>query len=173
MKHLKLLMIAAVFLLSVTTNQAEAFDKSGYQKIIEDVVKEVISGRFTDIDATLQRLNAAILIGSEGAKERAAAVPSDAGLMQFVVKSAEEIKKTPVDKLEDEWGEGAKAFERAGFKRNAATQFKAAESYADIVVHPATSWAYLSAWKKAPSAALLEQAKGELTEVLEHLKHAN
>jgi hypothetical protein len=36
-----------------------------------------------------------------------------------------------------------------------------------------TAWVYLTAWKSAPSAALLELAKNELVEVLEHLKHAN
>lgn len=152
---------------------AAAFDRAGYQSRVEAVAKEIVVGKFADFDAALKRLDEAAAIAAVAAKERAAAAPSDAKLMEFAISSPELIKKTPVDKLEEDWGDGAKAFERAGFKRNNADQFKITESYADLLVHPMTTWVYLTAWKKAPNAALLDLAKNELVEVLEHLKHAN
>jgi hypothetical protein len=153
---------------------AAAFDKMAYQALIEGVAKEIVVGKFENLDATLKRLDDAIALAKVAAKERAAAHPADAKLMEFSIAAPDAIKKTPVDKLEEDWGEDAKAFERAGLiKGVGSNHFKAAESYADLLVHPTTAWVYLTAWKSAPSAALLEFAKNELVEVLEHLKHAN
>ncbi len=165
-------MAGAVFGL-LLASPASAFDKMAYRSLIEAVTKEIILGKFENFDAALARLDDATAIAKIAAKERAAAVPADAKLMEFSIAAPDAIKKTAVDKLEEDWGDGAKAFERAGFKRGAADQFKAAESYSDMVVHPMAAWVYLTAWKKAPSAGLLDQAKNELIEVLEHLKHAN
>jgi hypothetical protein len=152
---------------------ALAFDKAGYQSLIEAVTREIIVGKFENIDATLKRLDDATALAKVAAKERAVAVPADAKLMEFSIAAPDAIKKTAVDKLDEEWGEGAKAFERAGIVKGAgADHFKAAGNYADLLVHPATAWVYLTAWKSAPSAGLLELAKNELVEVLEHLKHA-
>ena len=152
---------------------AAAFDKMAYQTLIESVAKEIVVGKFENLDVALKRLDDATALAKVAAKARATAVPADAKLMEFSIAAPDAIKKTSVDKLEEEWGDGAKAFERAGLKRVGADQFKAAESYSDLLVHPMTAWVYLTAWKSAPSAALLELAKNELVEVLEHLKHAN
>lgn len=157
----------------ILASPANAFDKTAYRSLIESVAKEVVVGKFDNFDATLSRLDEAVAIAKVAARERAVAVPGDAKLMEFSIAAPDAIKKTAVDKLEEEWGEGAKAFERAGFKRGAADQFKATDSYADLLVHPMTAWVYLSAWRKTPSGVLLDQAKNELVEVLEHLKHAN
>ncbi|MFY7963009.1 MAG: hypothetical protein ACOVVK_23250 [Elsteraceae bacterium] len=154
------------------SHPAAAFDKPGYQSLIEAVAREVVVGKFENFGATLKRLDEAVAIATVGAKERAAAVPADAKLMQFSISAPEAIKKTAVDRLDLDWGDGGKAFERAGFKRGAGDQFKAAESYSDLLVHPTTAWVYLSAWKADPRPILLELAKNELIEVLEHLKHA-
>jgi len=156
------------------TSPAVAFDKAAYQALIEAVAKEIVVGKFENLDATLKRLDDATTLAKVAAKERAAAHPADAKLMEFSITAPDAIKKTAVDKLEEDWGEGAKAFERAGLVKGlGANHFKAAESYADLLVHPNTAWVYLTAWKSAPSAGLLELAKNELVEVLEHLKHAN
>lgn len=165
--------IAVALMGMVCASPASAFDKTAYRSLIEAVTKEIVLGKFENFDATLRRLDDAAAIAKIAAKEHAAAAPGDAKLMEFSITAPDAIKKTAVDKLDEEWGDGAKAFERAGFKRGAADQFKTAESYADLLVHPMTTWVYLTAWKKAPSGALLDQAKNELVEVLEHLKHAN
>ena len=157
----------------LTVSSAFAFDRAGYQSLIEGVAKEIVTGKFDNLDATLKRLDDATALAKVAARARAAEVPADAKLMEFSIAAPDVIRTTAVDKLEEEWGEGGKAFERAGFGRGLSEHFKASFSYADLLVHPASASVYLSAWRKAPSAALLDQAKNELIEVLEHLKHAN
>ncbi len=48
----------------------------------------------------------------------------------------------------------------------------AAENSSDLSVHPMTTWVDLNAWRSERSPVLLELAKNELIEVLEHLRHA-
>lgn len=161
------------FVIGLALSQpAAAFDKLAYQSLVEAVTKEVVVGKFENFDATLKRLDEAAAIAKVAAQERAVAVPADAKLMQFSISALETIKKTTVDRLDEDWGDGAKAFERAGFKRGGANQFKAADSYSDLLVHPMTTWVYLSAWRADPRPILLELAKQELIEALEHLRHA-
>jgi hypothetical protein len=167
---------SAVFVLMIgflIASPAHSFDRAAYQTLIEGVAKEIVAGKFDNLDATLKRLDDATAIAKVAARERAAAVPADAKLMEFSIAAPDAIQTTPLDKLDEEWGEGGKAFERAGFKRDLSEHFKASFSYADMLVHPAAASVYLSAWRKAPSAEFLDRAKNELIEVLEHIKHAN
>jgi len=172
MRLLTFRFLAFAWLALCLPSAASAFDRAAYEGLIGSVAREIVTGKFADLDATLKKLDEAAAIATVAARERAAAVPADAKLMEFSISAPALIKKTPVDKLEEDWGDGAQAFLRAGFKRSNADQFKATESFSDLLVHPSTAWVYLTAWRQAPSAALLDLAKNELVEVLEHLKHA-
>jgi hypothetical protein len=152
---------------------AQAMDTVAYKTQVEETIREVISGNFPSIDKTLARQDELIKIGVEGAQEFAVEKPEYAKLMQLTIANVDTMKKLDPEQLETQWGDGAEAFKAAGFDVTKLNQFSAARSHTDTIIHPTTSFVLLSLYKKTGDKALLEQAKSELVEVLEHLQHLN
>jgi hypothetical protein len=165
--------LALVAALATPVVAAQAMDTVAYKTQVEETIREVISGNFPSIDKTLARQDEIIKIGVEGAREFAVDKPEYAKLMQLTIANVDTMKKMELEQLEAQWGDGAEAFKAAGFDITKLSQFSAARSHADTIIHPTTSFVLLSLYKKTGDKALLEQAKSELVEVLEHLQHLN
>lgn len=164
---------ALVAALAAPAAAAQAMDTVAYKTQVEETIREVISGNFPSIDKTLARQDELIKIGIAGAREFAEEKPEYAKLMQLTIGNVDAMKKLEPEQLEEQWGDGSEAFKAAGFDVTKLSQFSAARSHTDTIIHPTTSFVLLSLYKKTGDKALLEQAKSELVEVLEHLQHLN
>jgi hypothetical protein len=172
MKH-SIRAFALVVALAAPVVAAQAMDTVAYKAQVEETIREVISGNFPSIDKTLSRQDELIKIGIEGAQEFAVEKPEYAKLMQLTIANVGAMKKMAPDQLEEQWGDGSEAFKAAGYDVTKLSQFSAARSHTDTIIHPATTFVLLSIYQRTGDKALLEQAKSELVEVLEHLKHLN
>jgi hypothetical protein len=152
---------------------AQAMDTVAYKAEVEETIREVISGNIPSIDKTLARQDDLIKIGIVGAEEFAVEKPEHARLMQLTIANVDAMKKMAPEQLEEQWGDGSEAFKTAGFDITKLNQFSPARSHTDTIIHPTTTFVLLSLYKKTGDKALLEQAKLELVEVLEHLRHLN
>lgn len=159
------------FALVAGSGAVQAMDTAAYKGMAEETIREVLSGKFSDIDKTLARQEKLIALGVAEAQEFAAKAPEHAKLMQLTVSNVDAMKKMSPEELEEQWGDGGKAFQAAGFDLDKLNQFGAVRSHTDVIIHPATTYVLFSQYKKTGDKVLLDQAKSELTEVLEHLQH--
>jgi hypothetical protein len=163
------LMLSSAFAV-LLSHGASAMDAASYEALTKDTVKELVAGKFPDVAASLARLEKAMTLGMEACEEFAKASPADAALMAHAVKSAPGMKAMKPEELENQWGDEGVAGDAIGKPLKAIDQFSMARNYLDLVVHPARAYDYIVSWKASGDKQDLEQAKGELIEVLEHLK---
>jgi hypothetical protein len=152
------------------TASASAMDFDSYKKLTNEAIKEVIGGKIADADASLARLDKLMAIGLEGVAERAKAAPEDAKLMQLVTSSAPAMKTMKPEELEEAWGYEGNAGDAIGRPLKSIDQFAMTRNYLDTVVHPARAYTFVKDYVATKNAQDLEEAKGELNEVLEHVK---
>jgi hypothetical protein len=160
----------AVLALALPPSWARAMDVSSYKSLVDETLKELVSGKIADIDATLHRQEKLIEIGKAGCTEFAGIEPKYAKLMALVVASADGMKAMLPDDLEAAWGDEGSGGDTLGVPLKSLDQFSKTRSYIDTVVHPATAFLWLQQYKTKKDKQALERAKGELKEVLEHLK---
>lgn len=157
---------AGVFLLLAAP--VHAADFATYKSLVNETIKEIDSGDLKDPQATLARQEKAIAIGIEACKERAKADPKDAKLMDLVVASAAGLKTLTAEEIEEKWGDEGTAGDAAGVPLKSLQQFSVARSTLDLVIHPARVHAFLRDYAKTKNKLELQDAKGELVEVLHH-----
>ncbi|WP_406856654.1 hypothetical protein ABEG18_03195 [Alsobacter sp. KACC 23698] len=152
------------------THGASAMDAVGYESLTKDTVKELVAGSFPDVAKSLSRLEKAMTLGIEACEEYAKANPADAVLIAHAVKATPGMKAMKPDELEAQWGDEGVAGDAIGRPLKDMDQFSMTRNYIDLIVHPARAYDYIVSWKASGDKQELEQAKGELIEVLEHLK---
>jgi hypothetical protein len=170
--RLQHLAIAALTLasLALPPTWARAMDIATYKSLVEETLKELVSGKIADVDATIRRQENLMEIGKAGCTEYAGKEPKFAKLMQSAVAGADAMKSMSPDDLEAAWGDEGSRGDAVGIPLKSLDQFSKARSYLDTVVHPATAYIWLKQYKTKKDKQALERAKGELKEVLEHLK---
>lgn len=170
MKKISGALILSMVLAVLISLPAFAMDVSGYKKIANATIKEVLSGSVKDIDKLIADQKKLVAIGVAGCKEYAKTDPKNAKLMKLVISNADKMMAMGLDEIEEAWHEGGVLAEN-GIDFEAIDHFSPALSHMDTVVHPATSYIALMEYKKSNDADLLEQVKDELSEVLEHVGH--
>eukprot|EP01037_Dinobryon_pediforme_P012900 gene12900-13001_t len=160
----------ALLALALPPTASWAMDVATYKSLVDETLKELVSGKITDIDTTLHRQEKLMEIGKTGCAEYAGKEPKYAKLMEAVVADADGMKTMSPDNLEAAWGDEGSRGETFGIPLKSLDQFSKTRSYLDTVVHPATAYIWLQQYKTKKDKQALERAKGELKEVLEHLK---
>jgi hypothetical protein len=74
--------------------------------------------------------------------------------------------------LEESWGDEGNAGDSVGKPLKDVPNDGALRAFVDLVVHPARATDFIQAFDTNHNKKALEEAKGELLEVLEHLKKA-
>ena len=144
-------------------------DFAAYKGLVKDSIQEIISGDIKDMNASLGRFQKEMQIGIEGCKELAAADAKFAPLMKLVIESADKMKTMKPEELEEAWGDEGNAADKIGMKLKELDQFSIARNYLDAVVHPARAYTFFKAYSASKDKQNLEEAKGELVEVLQHV----
>lgn len=150
---------------------AKAMEVAQYRKLLEETVKEAVSGAIGNPDATTARLEQALKLAIDGAKAFVAKEPAHDKVFAALIGDLDKLKQKPADDVEAEWGEDGKQFAANGFDLKKNDQFSAAKSYVDVIVHPTLAISLLNEFRKSKDAALLARIKAELVEAVEHADH--
>lgn len=163
----------ALGLAAGTALHAGAMEVAQYKKLIEETVKEAVSGTIGNPDATAARLEQALKLAVDGAKAFVAKEPAHGKVFAALLGDLESLKQKPADDVEAAWGEEGKQFAANGFDLKKHDQFSTAKSYVDVIVHPTLAIALLNEFRKSKDQALLGRMKAELVEAVEHADHLN
>ena len=161
--------ISAAVLLLASVAPASAMDFATYKKLTNDAIKELVEHKIADPAASLARYEKLMALGIEGVKENAKAVPADAKLMDLVISSAPGMKAMKPEQLEEAWGDEGNAADGIGRPLKTIGQFDLTRNYLDAVVHPARAYTFMKDYMVTKNVQDLDEAKGELNEVLEHV----
>lgn len=161
---------AAVLAFLAATVQAKAADLDRYLTLTQMTVKELVSGTLADPRATQDRLKKIMEIGIEACRDRIKANPGEAKLLELVIAEAPKMVTMKPEALEDAWGDEGTAGEAVGVPLSSLDQFSEVRNFLDIVVHPARAHDFIESYVQTKDRQALVQAKGELIEVIEHVK---
>ena len=162
-------LLVSALALTASMSCANAMNISAYNGLVKESIQEIITGNIKDLNASLDRLQKEMQIGIEGCREFAAADAKFAPLMKLVVESAEKMKTMKPDEIEAAWGDEGTAADQIGMPLKSLDQFAIARNYLDSIVHPARAFAFFKAYGVSKDKQTLEEAKGELVEVLQHV----
>ena len=171
MRNLSALRVFAASVFVVTgPSFADAADLAGYSKIVSESVQTFISGKVEDVKGLIAKQDAAIEIGIAACKEYAAKKPEAAKLLNHVIASVPKMKQMSAEQLEQAWGDEGNAGDEIGAPLSKLDQFSMVRNHLDLVVHPARARAFLMEYASTKSRGVIDEAKAELVEVLEHAK---
>lgn len=88
-------------------------------------------------------------------------------LLEITSSSTGKMLAQSPEELEESWVHG-EAFNDQGFALDDFDHFSKVMAYYDMIVHPAAAHSLLKAYQQNPDHSLLEQAREELGELLEH-----
>jgi hypothetical protein len=162
---------ALVLAMGLGSVPARAFDMAGFKIKLETTKAEVATKTLADSKATLGRLDDMIKIGMTGAKEFGDRQPKYAKLMAAVIADAETMKSLTDAEIEAKWGEQGTGGDVAGIPLKSLGQFDDTRAAMELIVGPAHASILVKKWETAQKARWLDQARDELTELGEHLKH--
>ena len=162
--------LAGFIALVSTFGSALAMDFAAYEKVTKETLQVLASAKVDDVAKLIALQDQAMAIGIEGCKEYAIARPEHAALMNLVITSSAGMLGMKADDLEAKWGDEGTAGDAIGVDFKKIGQFDPVRNQLDVVVHPARARAYLTDYSKSKKPQDLEDAKGELIEVLEHLQ---
>jgi hypothetical protein len=150
-----------------------AFDQAGFVSRLEATKAELATKSLSDSKATLARLGEMMTLGAAGVKEYGAKQPKFARLMDAIVADAEAMKGFTDPEIEAKWGEQGVGGDAAGVPLKSLGQYDETRAALELVVGPAHAYILIKKWETARKVRWLDQAKDELTELSEHLKHVN
>jgi hypothetical protein len=162
--------LAGFIALVTSFGSALAMDFAAYEKATKETLQVLASAKVDDVAKLIALQDQAIAIGVEGCKEYAIAHPEHAALMNLVIKSSAGMIGMKADELEAQWGDEGTAGNAIGIDFKKIGQFDPVRNQLDVVVHPARARAYFADYATSKKPQDLEEAKGELVEVLEHLQ---
>lgn len=149
---------------------ASALDVESFNKIANDTIKQMNSGVVGDIDTMIAMQEQLMVLGMEGGIDYLQESPKDARALILVIENAEKMKELSLEEIEDLW-HGGSYLRSNGINPEDIDHFGPTMSLMDSVIHPATSYLLIKEYKRTGDADLLARVKGELFEVLEHIKH--
>ena len=149
---------------------ASALDVETFNKIANDTIKQMNSGVVGDIDTLVAMQEQLMVLGMEGGIDFLQERPKDAQALIYVIENAENMKNLSLDEIEDLW-HGGSYLRSKGINPEDIDHFGPTMSLMDSVIHPATSYLLIKEYKRTGNTDLLARVKGELFEVLEHIKH--
>jgi len=170
MKIIKTIKRSVGLCLLLAAFNASALDVDSFNKIANDTIKQMNSGVVGDIDTLIAMQEQLMILGVEGGVEFLKEGPKDARALILVIENAEEMKDLSLDEIEDLWHAG-NYLKSNGIDPDNIDHFGPTMSLMDSVIHPATSYLLIKEYKRTGDADLLARVKGELFEVLEHIKH--
>jgi hypothetical protein len=164
---------AGAFALAMSVSSAGvwAMDMAGFKSRLETTKAEAAAKTLSDSKATLARLDEMIKIGVAGAKEYSDRQPKFAKLMAAVVGDVEAMKGFTDAEIEAKWGEQGTGGDAVGIPLKSLGQFDDTRAAMELIVSPAHAYIFVKKWETAQKSRWLDQAKDELTELGEHLKH--
>jgi len=168
-KFLKLCLFGAVFILALNVN---AMDTSSFERLANNTIKQMDSGVVGDIDALIAMQEELMRLGVEGGSQYIISNPAGTKPLSLVIENASKMKELTLDEIEDKWHQG-NFFKAKGINVDEIDHFGPVMSLMDSVIHPATSYLLIKEYKLTGNPELLGRVKGELIEVLEHIKHVN
>lgn len=161
-------LMAIVFVMAMMFN-AFAMDLDRYEKIARQTIEQIDSGK-VDIDQMMADQEELVKLGVAACREYAAAEPDKAKMMNIVADNGDKMKSLTLEEIENKWHEGG-VLKENGIDISAFDHFDKAMCYSEMVIHPATVCICLNEYKKTGDKAHLDQAKAELSEVVEHVKY--
>lgn len=170
MKIINILKISFCSFLCFVSFNTSALDVASFNKLANDTIKQMNAGVVGDIDALIAMQEQLMILGMEGGVEFLQENPKDAQALIYVIENAEAMKDLSLDEIEDLW-HGGNYLKSKGIDPEKIDHFGPTMSLMDSVIHPATSYLLIKEYKKTGNADLLARVKGELFEVLEHIKH--
>lgn len=172
LKRFSMILAAAGLALAFAVpSGARAMEVAQYKKLLEETVKEAVSGAIGNPDATTARLEQALKLAVDGAKAFVAREPAHDKVFAALLGDLDRLKQKPADDVEAEWGEDGKQFAANGFDLKSNDQFSTAKSFVDVIVHPTLAISLLNEFRKSKDAGLLARIKAELVEAVEHADH--
>ena len=166
-KQIKYSLSSCLLLLGANVS---AFDVDSFNKIANDTIKQMNSGVVGDIDTLIAMQEQLMVLGMEGGIDYLQENPKDAQALIYVIENAEKMKNLSLEEIEDLWHGGSYLRDK-GINPEDIDHFGQTMSLMDSVIHPATSYLLIKEYKRTGNADLLAQVKGELIEVIEHIKH--
>jgi len=152
------------------------FDKTTYDQVAKKTIGQVLGGS-ANADQLLGNMRQLITLGVAGCREHLEepeTPETEKKVMQAVIDNAQGMQTLTLEEIEAQWHEG-------GFLKGQGVDIEQFDHFSEVlchyeaVVHPATCVICLRQYGNASSEdereELLEQVKGELQEVREHLKH--
>jgi len=165
----RLLLFCLIFGLS---GAAPALDVRTFNKLAKDTIRQVNMGVVGDIDALIAVQETLMALGVEGSVKYTQENRSESKPLLIVIQNAEKMRNLKLNEIEKQWHEG-EFLRNKGVNMDELNHFGAMNSLMDTIIHPATSYLLLKEYKQTGDASLLARVKGELVEVLEHVKHVN
>jgi len=145
-------------------------DVDAFTKIANDTIKQMNYGVVGDIDALIAQQEQLMVLGMEGGIEYLQSNPEGGQALVYVIENAEAMKSLSLDEIEELW-HGGGFLRSKGIDTEKIDHFGQANSLMDAVIHPATSYLLIKKYKETGNTEFLARVKGEIFEVLEHLKH--
>lgn len=165
MKTLRILLASICFSFSISSS---AMDFDGFRSLAQHTVRQMNMGVAGDIDALIAMQEELMVIGMQGGVKYLQLTPEGGVALQTTILNAESMKKLSLDQIEELWHEG-KFLQAKGIDTEHLDHFGAEVSLMDAIIHPATSYLALRAYRNSGDPELLTRAKAELVEVLIHL----
>jgi hypothetical protein len=148
------------------------FDSKGYDKIAKRNIGMILTGN-VDADKMLSEMEKLLKFGVAGCEEHMGEPETPAEelkIMKHTIENVNKMTSLALDEIEEQWHEG-EFLKAKGIDIGKYDHFAEVMCHYDAVVHPATVIICLRQYKKTNNEDFLEQAKNELAEVREHLKH--
>ena len=156
--------------LSICGHAAMAMDVAQYNALADLTIKQAATGVAGDIDAMIARQERLVRLGIEGSLQYLRSNPKDAAALRLTVQNAKNMMSMTLDEIEELWHQGKYLLSR-GIDPEKIDHFGPLMSLMDSIIHPATSYLALKAYKQSGDPDLLARARAELIEVVEHVRH--
>ncbi|MFH1076097.1 MAG: hypothetical protein V1753_04545 [Pseudomonadota bacterium] len=145
------------------------WDHTKYLELAKDTMAKIIGG---DMDGAISQLDTLTDIGVAGAKEHiseADTPDNEKKIMQEVIDNHEQMGSMSVEDIEKEWHEGGH-MKAKGVEISSFDHYSEVMCHYDAVIHPITAAICLKGYKKSSDKEMLEQAKAEIEEVIQHVE---
>jgi hypothetical protein len=163
---LSCIMLSFVMVTAAFAEEAGHIEK--YEALVKSTIQAIITGSTGDIDKLMADQEVLMEIALEECEEHKEDTPADAKIMDLVINNASRMKTSSLDQLEEDWHDGgiltANGIDFDGMDPVGPTSF-----LMHMVVHPASAYVAMKEYKSTKDKDLLESAKDELSELLNHL----
>lgn len=165
MNKLLSLSAASALLFALAAPVTQASEQEHFREAVEEAIGPIVREDIAQaIEETEHLVKQAAKIVEEAAhgfhdKEKT--------LLEITASSTAQMLTQSPEELEEAWHHG-EALHDKGVNLDDFDHFSNVMAYYDMVIHPATAHSLLKAYQQTQDHSLLEQAREELSELLEH-----